>query len=94
MSSQPHRVTSGLFTISNRAQVEYKYKTSRLHKHKPYKHNPKVNPFGIGLVKKKRQIKLGEAGTIDRFGLVFQYQMKKIIKKNGKKTQLQIKNII
>ena len=38
-------------------------------------------------------MKLGDSGTIDYFGLVFQYQIKKIIKKNGRK-QLQIKNTI
>ena len=46
------------------------------YKHKTYKHNPKVSPFCIGtiaLVKTKRQIKLGDAGTIDCFGLAFQY---------------------
>ena len=68
------------------------YKTCTLHKRKPYKHNPKGSPFGIALVK-KWQIKLGDAGTIDRFGLAFQYQIKTIIKKNGQK-QSQIKNII
>ena len=47
--------------------------------------NPKVSPFGIALVK-KRQIKLGDAGTIDRFGLAFQYQIKNIIKKEWTKT--------
>ena len=26
------------------------YKTCTLHKHKPYKHNPKVSPFGIALI--------------------------------------------
>ena len=38
-------------------------------------------------------MKLGDTGTIERFGLVFQYQIKKITKKNGQK-QLQIKNTI
>ena len=38
-------------------------------------------------------MKLGDAGTIDHFGLAFQYQIKKIIKHNGQK-QLQIKNMI
>ena len=32
-------------------------------------------------------------GTIDRFGLVFQYQIKEIISKNGQK-QFQIKNSV
>ena len=36
-------------------------------------------------------IKWGDAGTTDHFGLAFQYQIKKIIKKNGQK-QSQIKN--
>ena len=47
------------------------YKTYILHKRKTYKHNPKVSPFDIALVK-KWQIKLGDAGTIHRFGLAFQ----------------------
>ena len=51
-----------------------------MHKHKTYKHNPKGSPFGSALIK-KRQIKLGDAGTIDHFGLAFQYQIKKINKK-------------
>ena len=38
-------------------------------------------------------IKLGDAGTIDHFGLAFQYQIKKIIKKNGQKHS-RIKNPI
>ena len=44
----PHRVTSGLLTSSNLAQVEYNTK------HAHYinvKHNPKVSDFGIALVK-------------------------------------------
>ena len=49
-----------------------------------YKHNPKVSPFGVALIK-KWQIKLGDAGTIDHFGLAFQYQIKKYIKRNGQK---------
>ena len=47
------------------------YKTCTLYKRKTYKHNPKVSPFGIALVK-KWQIKLRDAGTIDRFDLAFQ----------------------
>ena len=45
-----HRVTSGLFTRSNLILVEYNTK----HAHNTnvtYKHNPKVSPFGIALVK-------------------------------------------
>ena len=38
-------------------------------------------------------MKLGDAGTIDRLGLSFYYQIKKYIKMNGQK-QLQIKNTI
>ena len=47
---------------------------------KLYKHNLKVSPLGIALVQ-KWQIKLGDAGTVDHFGLGlhFQYQIKKII---------------
>ena len=54
-------------------------------KRKTCKHNPKVSPFGISLIK-KRQIKLGDAGTIDRFGLAFQYQIQKIYKEEWTKT--------
>ena len=41
----------------------------------------------------KWQIKLGDAGTIDHFGLAFQYQIEKYITKDGQK-QPQIKNTI
>ena len=41
-------------------------------------------PFVLLSLKKNGQKKLGDAGTIDRFGLVFQSQMIKIIKTNGK----------
>ena len=61
-----------------------------IYKSKTHKRNPKFSPFGIALVK-KWQMKLGNAGTIDRFGLAFQYQIKKYIKQDGQK-QLQIKN--
>ena len=47
-----------------------------------------MNPCGIALIK-KWQVKLVDAGTIDRFGLAFQYN----IIKNGQ-TQSQIKNTI
>ena len=50
------------------------HKTCTLHKQKTYKYNPKVSPFGIALI--KMAIKLGDAGTIDHFGLAFQYQIK------------------
>ena len=39
-----------------------------------HKHNPNVSPFSIALVE-KWPIKLGDAGTIDRLGLAFQYQI-------------------
>ena len=39
-------------------------------------------------------IKLGDAGTIDHFGLSFQYQMKKKIKKKNGQKQTQVKNTI
>ena len=55
----------------------------KLQKRKTYKHNPKVSPFGIDLVK-KRQIKLGDAGTIDGFGLMFEYQINKEEKRMDK----------
>ena len=61
-------------------------------KHAQYtnvKHNPKVGPFGFALVK-KRQIKLGDAGTIDCFDLVFQNQITKMLKNKGQtKSQIQ-----
>ena len=50
-----------------------------------HQHNPKVSPFGISLIK-KRQMKLGDAGTIDRFGLAFQYQIPKKYKEEWTKT--------
>ena len=56
------------------------------------KHNLKVSPFGIALIK-ILQIKLGDAGTIDRFGLAFLYLFLNYKKKNGH-TQSQIKNTI
>ena len=37
------------------------YKTCTWHERQTYKHNPKVSPFGIALVKKKKAIKLGDA---------------------------------
>ena len=43
---------------------------------KTYKHNPKVSPFGIALVQKKKANKVN-----DRFGLAFQYQIYNNIKK-------------
>ena len=33
------------------------YKTCTLHKHKTYKHNPKVSPFGIALIKKGNKVR-------------------------------------
>ena len=48
-----------------------------VHKRKIYKHHPKVSLFGIAVVKNVQFIKLGDAGTIDHFGLAFQYQIKK-----------------
>ena len=59
-----HRVTLGLFTNANSAEVEYKTKRAHFTNIKTYKDNPKVSPFGTDLVK--------NAGTIDRFGLAFQ----------------------
>ena len=56
------------------------------------KHNPKGRLFGIALVK-YWQIKLRDAGTIDHFGLAFQYQIKKNYRKNGQ-MQSQNKNTI
>ena len=66
------------------------YKTCTFYKRKTYKLNLKVSPFGIAVIK-KWQIKLRDAGTIDRFSLAFQYQINFVIKNNGQK-KLQIKN--
>ena len=74
-------------------QILHKWNTIQtctVYKRKTYKHNPKVSPFGIVFVK-KWQIQLGDAGTIDCITYAFQYQIIKIIKKNGQK-QLLIKN--
>ena len=46
------------------------------------KHNPKISPLGIALIN-KWQIKLGDAGTIDHFGLALQYQIKTLYKKGN-----------
>ena len=75
----------------NVAQVEYNTKHAHYINVTIYKHNPKVRPFGNALGGKKRQIKLADAGTIDRVGLAFQYQIIFFI--NGQK-QLQIKHTI
>ena len=76
--------SSGLFTKSNLTQVEYNTKHAHFYNHKTYKHNTIVTPFRIAFVKKMAN-KLGDAGTIWHFGLAFQYQIKKIKKKNGQK---------
>ena len=61
----------------SQVQIKHKLNTTQnmdtiyIYKRKIYKPNPKVSPFGIALVKKKRQIKLGETGTIDHFGMAF-----------------------
>ena len=59
------------------------------YKRKTNKHNPKVGPFGTALVK-KLQIKLGDAGTTDRFHLTFQCEIKfvKRIDKNNCKLKI------
>ena len=61
------------------------YKACTFYKLKTYGHNRKVSLFGIALIKKKANIKLRNAGTIDRFDLAFQYEVKKKKKKNGQK---------
>ena len=71
-------------------QIKVEYNAKHAH-YIDIKHNKKVSPFGIALVKKKKAIQLGDAGTSDRFGLAFEYQIKKYIKKNRQK-QSQIKN--
>ena len=70
--SQQHMVTSGLFTESNLTEVEYNTK------HAHFTHVKQIN-----IIRKlvpsvlQWQIKLGDASTIDHFGLEFQYQIKK-----------------
>ena len=46
--NQPHKVTSGFFTKSSLIEVEYNTKHAHLTN---LKHNPKVRPFGIALIK-------------------------------------------
>ena len=41
----------GFSQVLNLVQVEYSTKHARYIKGKAYKHNPKVSPFGIALVK-------------------------------------------
>ena len=84
-------VTSGLFTNSNLAQVEYKNKTcTLLHKRKSYnyKHNPKVSPFGIALDNDlfKTANKVRKMLVLLPFGLAFQCQIKKNYKNEWTKT--------
>ena len=65
---RPHRITSGMFTKSNLTQVEHNTKHAQF-----------TNVNHLNIIRKslwyhsykKWQIKLGKAGTIDRFGLVF-----------------------
>ena len=52
---QPHRISSWLFTSSNLSQGEYSTKHAHYNKYKTSKHNPKVSPLGIPLVKKKKR---------------------------------------
>ena len=49
----PLRVTSGLFTSSNLTQVEYNTKHAHYTQtlNVKHKHNPKVSPFGIALIR-------------------------------------------
>ena len=48
----------------------------------------KVVPLVSLLYKNKWHIKSGDAGTIDRFDLTFQYQIKTYVKKNEKQMQI------
>ena len=50
---------------------------------KKERNNPKVSPFSKALVKKKKQIELGDAGTIDTWVWRFNTRFKQIIKKIG-----------
>ena len=87
LPSQPHRVTSGLFTSWNLTQIEYNAKHEHhIYKSKTYQHNPKVSPLIKYCSRKTWQIKLGDAGTIDCFGLAFQDQIKNNYQKEWTKT--------
>ena len=83
--SQPHRVTSGLFTRSNPAQVVIQYKTCTVYKRKTYKHNPKVSPFGIALVNKMAN-KVRRCWYHYRFGWRFSILTKILISQSIQKT--------
>ena len=52
LKHQLHRVTSTLFTSSNRTQVECNTKHAYYTDVKHINNNPKVSPFGIALVKR------------------------------------------
>ena len=74
-----------------RTQVEYNTKQAHYINVKDTNISRKVVPSVCIALIKNWQIKFGDAGTIDHFSLALQYQIRKIIKKNGQK-QLQTKN--
>ena len=84
----PVKRTGSLHDFSQ-VQISHKLKTiQNAHITWTCKHNPKVSLFGIALVK-NWQIKLGDADTVDRFGLACQYQFKTTIKFFFFKSQIQ-----
>ena len=62
----------------NQILQKLKYNTKHAHfdKRKTYQHNPKVSPFGIALIKKKKKAnKVWRCWYHWPFGLAFQYQV-------------------
>ena len=64
--SEPHRVTPGLFTKSNLTKVEYNTKHAHFTNVK-HKHNPKVSPFGIALIKYSQEMLVPLTISVWRF---------------------------
>ena len=58
-------VTSGLSSVQISHKLNTIQNTNMIFNRKTYKHNPKVTPFGIAVV--KNGPKKLDAGTIDRF---------------------------
>ena len=76
-TGSPSRLFSSSI-LTHVGQPAIQYKTHTLYKRKTSKHNPKVSPFRYcSRKKKKRQIKCGNVGTIDRFALAFLNTLKK-----------------
>ena len=85
-----HRVISGLFTSSSLTRC-IQYKTCTLYTKVKHINIIRKLVLSVLLSSKKWQIKLGDADTIDRFGLAFQYQIKQIIKKRMDKNNCKLK---